>query len=158
MAGVLAGQPLDTVRIRQQQPARSSGKVLSAAGVYRATVAREGARSLFRGMAYPLATACLQNAVVFHAFGVASRRLGVAGEGAAGVFWAGELLPCPNYWETPLGRPSSQRPPSAPAGCFSGAVQTLVVAPVDLLKIRLQLQTALPGAAAFWTTRKPVRW
>lgn len=91
MAGVLAGQPLDTVRIRQQQPAAAGA--LSAADVYAATVAREGARSLFRGMAYPLATACLQNAVVFHAFGIASRHLGAAGEGVGvqAVFWAGAL-------------------------------------------------------------------
>lgn len=39
--------------------------------------------------------------------------------------------------------------PSALPGCFAGAVQTLVVTPVDLLKIRLQLQTALPGGPGY---------
>lgn len=38
---------------------------------------------------------------------------------------------------------------SPPAGSFAGAVQTLVVTPVELLKIRLQLQTTVPGAAGY---------
>ena len=34
------------------------------------------------------------------------------------------------------------------AGMFSGAVQTLISTPVDLLKIRQQLQTTKPGMAS----------
>jgi len=56
-SGVLAGQPLDTVRIRMQQPGCAWP---SAAAALRATVATEGVRSLFRGVTYPLATISFQ--------------------------------------------------------------------------------------------------
>jgi Mitochondrial carrier protein len=56
-AGVLAGQPLDTVRIRMQQPECPWG---SAGAALRATVAREGPAALFRGVTYPLATISFQ--------------------------------------------------------------------------------------------------
>lgn len=54
--GVIAGQPLDTIRIRQQQPGYSGGAALLA----RSIVAVEGLRSLFRGMGFPLCTAAMQ--------------------------------------------------------------------------------------------------
>lgn len=56
-AGVLAGQPLDTVRIRLQQPGCPWG---SAGAALRATVGREGPAALFRGVTYPLATISFQ--------------------------------------------------------------------------------------------------
>lgn len=56
-AGVLAGQPLDTVRIRMQQPGCPWG---TAGAALRATVAREGPTALFRGVTYPLATISFQ--------------------------------------------------------------------------------------------------
>jgi len=55
--GVVAGQPLDTVRIRQQAPGAGGG---GARAIIRSILAAEGARSLFRGMSYPLMTAALQ--------------------------------------------------------------------------------------------------
>jgi solute carrier family 25 carnitine/acylcarnitine transporter 20/29 len=56
-----------------------------------------------------------------------------------------------------LGPPPAGPPPGGPqplrgvflAGCFAGAVQTVVVTPVDLLKIRLQLQTAARGSPEY---------
>lgn len=54
MAGVAGGQPLDTVRVRQQQ---GSGRVLQ---VCRSMLLREGVTSFYRGMTYPVATAALQ--------------------------------------------------------------------------------------------------
>lgn len=56
--GVVAGQPLDTVRIRQQAQQGAGG--LGAASLARGILRAEGAGALFRGMAYPLATAALQ--------------------------------------------------------------------------------------------------
>lgn len=56
-AGVLAGQPLDTVRIRLQQPGCPWG---SAGVALRATIAREGTTALFKGVTYPLATISFQ--------------------------------------------------------------------------------------------------
>lgn len=55
--GVLAGQPLDVVRVRLQQP--RSGQ-LGALASLRAVMAAEGAGALFRGSFYPLTTIALQ--------------------------------------------------------------------------------------------------
>jgi len=87
----------------------------------------EGFKALFRGMSYPLCTAAVQNAATFNTFGLAGRHLLVKQGGTEPlslqhVFWA---------------------------GCFSGIVQTGIVTPVDLLKIRLQLQTSVPGSSAY---------
>lgn len=57
MCGVLAGQPLDTVRIRQQQP---GAPVSSALHVFRGIVSGEGISSLFKGMTGPLVTSTFQ--------------------------------------------------------------------------------------------------
>lgn len=54
-AGVLAGYPLDTLRIRQQN---SGGE--SAFAILRRAVAKEGPRSLYRGMFAPLASVTFQ--------------------------------------------------------------------------------------------------
>lgn len=55
-AGVISGYPLDTLRIRQQC-SKNSG---SAFGILREMVAKEGAASLYRGMAAPLASVTFQ--------------------------------------------------------------------------------------------------
>lgn len=54
-AGVIAGYPLDTLRIRQQSSAQGS-----AAQILRRIVAAEGIFSLYRGMAAPLASVTFQ--------------------------------------------------------------------------------------------------
>lgn len=85
MAGVVAGQPLDTIRVRIQKLAaedRSHGKssgggshasrggsaaVAPMSSILMSMVNREGILSPFKGMLFPLLTATLQNAVVFQA-------------------------------------------------------------------------------------------
>lgn len=98
MAGVVAGQPLDTLRIRLQQRGCASRTVV---GVWRGmAAAAEGSRALFRGMSYPLYTAALQNAVTFQAQRAGERALAASGAPpslgatcAAGMFaGAGRLL------------------------------------------------------------------
>lgn len=54
-AGVIAGYPLDTLRIRQQSSAEGS-----AIQILRRLVAAEGPFSLYRGMAAPLASVTFQ--------------------------------------------------------------------------------------------------
>ena len=123
--GVLAGAPLDTIRVRQQQPGAG---VHSIAAVLRRTTTNEGVRALFRGLSYPLACAAFVNALVFHSYGLSARHFAarsgqeVKNIGLNHVFWS---------------------------GCIAGAAQTVVLTPVDVLKIRLQLQTAVPGAAGY---------
>lgn len=58
MAGVLAGQPLDTVRVRLQQRNCLYGG--SAWRVAQSLMKREGIGALFKGSAYPLTTTALQ--------------------------------------------------------------------------------------------------
>lgn len=60
--GVVAGQPLDTVRIRQQAagPAAALQAGGSGLALLRSIAAGEGVRHLFRGLTYPLLTAALQ--------------------------------------------------------------------------------------------------
>eukprot|EP00878_Enallax_costatus_P029728 GHUV01032271.1.p1 GENE.GHUV01032271.1~~GHUV01032271.1.p1 ORF type:complete len:187 (+),score=55.07 GHUV01032271.1:304-864(+) len=124
MVGIAAGQPLDTLRVRLQQ---QSCQQRSAAGVWKAMSAREGIRGLFRGMSYPIYTTALQNAVTFQAQGAACRLLtGTCVRGQT-VSWQDMCL----------------------AGMFAGAVQTCISSPVEMLKIRLQLQQTLPGAPGY---------
>ncbi|KAF6265536.1 mitochondrial carrier domain-containing protein [Scenedesmus sp. NREL 46B-D3] len=123
MVGIAAGQPLDTLRVRLQQRGCQQHSV---AGVWKDMARAEGVRGLFRGMSYPVYTTALQNAVTFQAQGVASRLLtGSADKSAA-------------CWQV-----------SCLAGMFAGAVQTCISCPVELLKIRLQLQHALPGMPGY---------
>ncbi|KAG7669592.1 hypothetical protein Ndes2526B_g05938 [Nannochloris sp. 'desiccata'] len=132
MSGVMAGAPLDVVRIRQQQPSTAAATTLqqkqrTLVQLLRHTLRTEGPQALFRGTVYPLSTAALQNAVCFQSFGAASRAINT-------ITFASTPLSLENvFW----------------AGCFAGGVQTAIVTPIDLLKIRLQLQTARPGTPLY---------
>jgi solute carrier family 25 carnitine/acylcarnitine transporter 20/29 len=134
MAGVVAGAPLDTVRVRQQQPTMGRPKE-GAFRLLHGMLKREGFTSLFRGMSYPMSTAAVQNAICFEAYEVMARYLGRQLHSSSHI---------------------RQNSPSALpfswvfwSGCFAGAVQTVIVTPIDLLKIRLQLQTARPGSLEY---------
>lgn len=113
IAGVVSGYPLDTLRIRQQSS--TSGSAFS---ILRHTVATEGPQALYRGMGAPLASVTFQNAMVFQIYAILSRALD------------------PSI--------SAKEPPSykvvALAGVGTGAIQSLILSPVELVKIRLQLQ------------------
>ncbi|CAL5229635.1 g12999 [Coccomyxa viridis] len=118
-ASVLAGQPLDTIRIRLQH-----GAFGDFGQTCRSLVASGGIKCLFKGAAYPLLTITLQSAVVFQSFGIACRAINRDQA----------VLP---YEQVCM------------AGMFSGAVQTAISTPVDLLKIRQQLQVARSGMASY---------
>lgn len=113
IAGVVSGYPLDTLRIRQQSS--TSGSAFS---ILRRTVATDGPQALYRGMGAPLASVTFQNAMVFQIYAILSRALD------------------PSI--------SAKEPPSykvvALAGVGTGAIQSLILSPVELVKIRLQLQ------------------
>ncbi|PUZ58752.1 hypothetical protein GQ55_5G533500 [Panicum hallii var. hallii] len=128
MAGVLAGHPLDTLRIRLQQPpppvspgiVDAPSRPPSGARLLRGILRAEGPAALYRGMAAPLASVAFQNAMVFQVYAILSRSLGQES--------------------------STSEPPSyssvALAGVGTGALQTLILSPVELVKIRLQLEAA----------------
>ncbi|CAI0423035.1 unnamed protein product [Linum tenue] len=113
-AGIVAGYPLDTLRIRQQQT--NSGS--SALTILRRVLATDGPAAFYRGMAAPLAAVTFQNAMVFQTYAILSRA-----------------------FDPPS---SPNEPPSykgvALGGVGTGALQSVLLSPVELLKIRLQLQ------------------
>ncbi|KQK03367.1 mitochondrial arginine transporter BAC2 [Brachypodium distachyon] len=121
MAGVLAGHPLDTLRIRLQQPpppaspgiTAAAARPPSAAKLLRGILRAEGPSALYRGMGAPLASVAFQNAMVFQVYAILSRSLDTSDP--------------PSYTSVAL------------AGVGTGALQTLILSPVELVKIRLQL-------------------
>lgn len=113
IAGIVAGYPLDTIRIRQQSS--NSG---SAVSIFRRVVANEGPCALYRGMGAPLASVTFQNAMVFQTYALLSRALDKSID----------PRDPPSYKGVALG------------GIGTGALQSLILSPVELLKIRLQLQ------------------
>ncbi|MQL96003.1 hypothetical protein Taro_028674 [Colocasia esculenta] len=120
MAGVISGYPLDTLRVRLQQPSFGSadGGKVSATRLLRNIVASEGPSALYRGMTAPLASVAFQNAVVFQVYAVLSRAFD-SNSSSNGA---------PSYKSVAL------------AGVGTGALQSLMLSPVELVKIRLQLQ------------------
>ncbi|PIN05907.1 Mitochondrial carrier protein [Handroanthus impetiginosus] len=113
IAGVLAGHPLDTLRVWQQH----SGKG-SALAILRRAIATEGPSALYRGMVAPLASVTFQNAIIFQTYAILSRAFDKNTK----------VDDPPSYKGIALG------------GISTGAVQSLILCPVELVKIRLQLQ------------------
>uniref|UniRef100_A0A7S4HIM4 ADP,ATP carrier protein n=1 Tax=Odontella aurita TaxID=265563 RepID=A0A7S4HIM4_9STRA len=66
-ASVVVGHPFDTYKVRLQTSSASSGKAGASSKQF------GGVMSLYRGMAAPLATAAVVNAMIFSAFGESSR-------------------------------------------------------------------------------------
>ncbi|KYO42664.1 solute carrier family 25 member 45 isoform X2 [Alligator mississippiensis] len=116
--GLAVGHPMDTVKVRLQARAGYRGALDCVLRTYR----EETVLGFFKGMSFPLLSVALVNAVMFGTYGTALRCLG--------------------------GPPRPDRGASAPparrvlaAGCCAGLAQAVVLAPVDLIKVRLQSQT-----------------
>ncbi|MBA0748989.1 hypothetical protein Gogos_002957 [Gossypium gossypioides] len=141
MAGIISGYPLDTLRIRQQST--DSGSALR---ILRRVVATEGPGALYRGMAAPLASVtfqgsadkvicALQNAMVFQIYAILSRAFDSSVS----------ATDPPSYKGVALG------------GVGTGALQSFMLTPVELIKIRLQLQnTSFPGSQSVGAHTGPI--
>ncbi|XWS20307.1 hypothetical protein CRYUN_Cryun31cG0089300 [Craigia yunnanensis] len=112
IAGVISGYPLDTLKIRQQSS--NSGSALS---ILRRVVSREGPGALYRGMGAPLASVTFQNAMVFQIYAILSRAFDSSVSATDHPSYKGVAL----------------------AGVGTGALQSMMLSPVELVKIRLQL-------------------
>ncbi|XP_076920040.1 mitochondrial arginine transporter BAC2-like [Bidens hawaiensis] len=113
VAGVVAGHPLDTVRIIQQ-----SRENKSTFGILKNFAAKEGLFALYKGMGAPPASVTFRNALVFQSNATLSR-------------FFDRHRPAtdpPSYASVLLG------------GTGAGAIQSLVITPIELIKIRLQLE------------------
>ncbi|TKY48165.1 Mitochondrial arginine transporter BAC2 [Spatholobus suberectus] len=128
-AGIISGYPLDTLRVMQQ-----SSNNGSAFTILRNVVAKEGPAALYRGMTAPLASVTFQNAMVFQIYAVLSRAF------SSSV----SVNEPPSYKGVALG------------GFCSGALQSMLLSPVELVKIRLQLQNTGQGPSTE-TQKGPVR-
>ncbi|XP_043224964.1 solute carrier family 25 member 45-like [Amphibalanus amphitrite] len=118
--GILCGHPLDTIKVRQQALLVSPLRCLTA------TLRHEGARGLFKGLAFPLVSAGAVNSVFFGVYYNCLRHLNSGGGGGGA--------------EAPLRH-------VAAAGALGGLAQLAVAVPVDLVKIQLQTRT---GASGGW--------
>eukprot|EP00611_Tribonema_gayanum_P020393 TRINITY_DN3714_c0_g1_i1.p1 TRINITY_DN3714_c0_g1~~TRINITY_DN3714_c0_g1_i1.p1 ORF type:complete len:344 (-),score=102.66 TRINITY_DN3714_c0_g1_i1:239-1270(-) len=124
-AGIIVGQPFDTVKVRlQTAPASTYSGALQCC---RQTVSKEGFGALFKGCIPPLASAPFINAIAFTAYARANEWLLSRhnGKSRAGGGAEGSGL---SFWET------------FAAGSCAGACQTVVLLPSDNIKTKLQVQ------------------
>jgi solute carrier family 25 carnitine/acylcarnitine transporter 20/29 len=129
MAGVaqlLVGHPFDTIKVKlQSQPIPPPGqppKFAGAMDAVRKTLEAEGPKGLYKGMGAPLATVAVFNAVLFTARGQMETLLRDA-----------------------PGSPLSVSQQMV-AGAGAGIAVSFVACPTELVKCRLQAQSALAGA------------
>lgn len=119
---VLAGHPLDTIKVRlQTMPRALANQVPLYEGTWdcaKKTVQREGVRGLYKGMGAPLAGVAPIFAISFFGFGV-GKRLIQKGD---------EELTLPQLFA---------------AGAFSGIFTTVIMAPGERIKCLLQIQQGL---------------
>lgn len=117
---LLAGHPLDTIKVRLQTQPKAAQYVLYT-GTYdcfRKTVSKEGLLGLYKGMGAPLAGVAPMMAISFFGFG--------------------------------LGKQLQQTDPSQPlshtqiflSGCLAGIFTTVIVAPGERIKCLLQVQAS----------------
>ncbi|KAJ3063869.1 hypothetical protein HDU98_000369 [Podochytrium sp. JEL0797] len=119
VAGVVVGHPLDTVKVRLQAQAMTQANQRKYSGVVNcvATILKEEKfKGLYKGMASPIVGVAAINSLLFGVHGWFMHHL--AGENTpsvANIFWA---------------------------GCGSGFVNAFLSCPMELVKIRLQNQSA----------------
>ncbi len=118
-AGVLAGHPLDTVKVRLQNQHGSHTFYRGTWHCIAQTVRHEGLFGLYKGMSSPLIGVAVINSILFGVYG-----------------WSMALMH------------QDQSKPTLPAmfvaGSISGAVNCIICCPMELVKIRLQNQSKPP--------------
>ncbi|CAM6120412.1 unnamed protein product [Calypogeia fissa] len=127
VAQLLVGHPFDTIKVKlQSQPKPPPGQpphYTGAIDAVKKTVASEGFKGLYKGMGAPLATVAVFNAVLFTSRGLMEKALR----------------------ESP-GQPLTIGQ-QVIAGMGAGVAVSFVACPTELVKCRLQAQSALAAAA-----------
>ncbi|KAI3647423.1 hypothetical protein MP228_007644 [Amoeboaphelidium protococcarum] len=125
MCLVLVGQPFDTVKVRLQTDSQYKG----AMDVVRKTIAKEGIRGLYRGMATPLIFVTPMYAVCFWGYEM-GRKLSV------------------KLWNSKPADPLTLSQVSF-AGGFSAVPTTFLMTPIERIKVILQTQgSSTAGSSA----------
>ncbi|KAK1787834.1 hypothetical protein P4O66_016319 [Electrophorus voltai] len=114
--GLAVGHPMDTVKVRLQTQSTYKGIFDCVVRTYK----HEGFHGFYKGMAFPVLTIAISNAL---AFGSYSNALDYLTQSQRKERIQGNKAPILTIYI---------------AGCFSGLTQVLVAAPVDLVKVRLQ--------------------
>jgi solute carrier family 25 carnitine/acylcarnitine transporter 20/29 len=110
VTNVLAGHPLDTLKIRMQMTGASfseSSKLI---------VGKEGPLALYKGMTSPLATVPFGKALNFFAYELGLQAMGVENNSSLSLMHA------------------------SIAGCWAGCISILMATPTELVKCRLQME------------------
>ncbi|KAI0212709.1 Solute carrier family 25 member 45 [Lamellibrachia satsuma] len=121
MAGLLCGYPADTIKVRQQ-----TGERMPMAQCVRDTLKHEGTHGLFKGMSFPLFAVGVINSTFFGVYGSTTQFVQVL-------------------------RTTNSKPPPPTSyldmvlvGGFAGVVQSIPCTPIELIKVRLQVQRESP--------------
>ncbi|XP_077388081.1 solute carrier family 25 member 48 isoform X2 [Festucalex cinctus] len=122
-SSVVVGHPLDTVKTRLQAGKGYKNMMDCIVTIYR----KETAWGFFKGMSFPLATITAYNSLVFGFFSNAQR-----------------LIAKRRYGDE---RHPAGLADVAAASMLTGLVSVSMGAPIDLVKIRLQMQTHAAGVA-----------
>lgn len=131
-AQVVVGHPLDTIKVRMQ--IEGSGTFKGPMDCLVKTVKNEGILGLYKGMASPLVGIAAVNSLLFWAYSL------------------GKTLQ-----QTTLPHNTHTLGQIALAGAGAGAVNSILASPVELLKIRLQVQyNSASSGPATTTFRGPV--
>ncbi|CAL9093088.1 unnamed protein product [Musa textilis] len=127
-AQLIVGHPFDTIKVKlQSQPAPLAGqppKYSGAMDAVRQTMAAEGPRGLYKGMGAPLATVAALNAVLFTVRGQMEALL--RSEPGAPLTVNQQVL----------------------CGAGAGVAVSFLASPTELIKCRLQAQSALADSTA----------
>uniref|UniRef100_A0A0D3HGW0 Mitochondrial carnitine/acylcarnitine carrier-like protein n=3 Tax=Oryza TaxID=4527 RepID=A0A0D3HGW0_9ORYZ len=127
-ANLIVGHPFDTIKVKlQSQPTPAPGQFPKYAGAVDAvkqTIAAEGPRGLYKGMGAPLATVAAFNALLFTVRGQMEALL-----------------------RSEPGQPLTVNQ-QVVAGAGAGVAVSFLACPTELIKCRLQAQSALAEAAA----------
>lgn len=123
MAGKFVEYPFDTIKVRlQSQPSSGKAHYSSTLDCFKQTIQNDGYRGLYRGLSMPMVGAMFENAILFVSFSKASDAVRL---------WRG------------LSKDSELDIQGVmTAGALSGAVTSFVLTPIELIKCRLQVQTA----------------
>lgn len=134
-ASVIIGHPLDTVKTRLQAGVGYGNTLHCIHTVYR----RESIFGFFKGMSFPLASIAINNCVVFGVFSNTARFLSQ------------------HHSNVPEASLSPALSHLLLASMVAGAVSVGMSTPVDLIKIRLQMQTqSFREGAISWGTATPM--
>ncbi|EYB95127.1 hypothetical protein Y032_0163g3468 [Ancylostoma ceylanicum] len=112
-AGVLAGHPLDTIKVRLQTQNSASKLYRGTWHCFKMIIQKEGVHGLYKGLSSPLASLTAINAIVFGVHGSVCREFSQPDSLRAHFF----------------------------AGCAAGMMQSIIATPSERLKLLIQIQT-----------------